>query len=165
MNKLRSASGQSEQQASIDLTPWLESHTDIRAVDALQLKLHLKLDSTGLLVNGEGSVLLEYMCAKCLTSFSRPFQFSFKERFTRKAEEANEEEGIHFTPSEEVELSPFIEEHFQLSLPFVSLCKEDCLGLCPTCGINRNEQTCSCNNERIDPRLAGLMDLYNEMNK
>jgi uncharacterized protein len=45
-----------------------------------------------------------------------------------------------------------------LAVPFAPLCREDCKGLCPQCGIDRNTGTCSCE-PPIDPRLAALKGL------
>ncbi|HOO63063.1 MAG TPA: DUF177 domain-containing protein [Synergistaceae bacterium] len=51
-------------------------------------------------------------------------------------------------------------ETFLESLPRVLLCKEDCQGICPECGADRNENPCSCAAQRIDPRLASLKAMY-----
>ncbi|MDV5106550.1 YceD family protein [Clostridium perfringens] len=36
----------------------------------------------------------------------------------------------------------------------------DCKGLCQKCGIDLNKETCQCDNEEIDLRMAKLMDLF-----
>lgn len=60
-----------------------------------------------------------------------------------------------------VEINPaaLVWEEFSLALPIKPLCGEDCKGLCPVCGINRNSETCSCESERGDPRLEVLRGL------
>ncbi len=59
-----------------------------------------------------------------------------------------------------IELEELCIEHAILALPDVPLCDEDCKGLCPRCGINRNQETCSCDlsEERSSPwaKLAQL---------
>lgn len=50
-------------------------------------------------------------------------------------------------------------EEFLLSLPVKPLCRQDCKGLCPQCGQNRNSGTCACVEEEGDPRLAALRGL------
>jgi len=50
-------------------------------------------------------------------------------------------------------------EQFFLALPMKPLCREDCKGLCPVCGINRNRETCTCQSEWVDPRLEPLRHL------
>jgi uncharacterized protein len=43
--------------------------------------------------------------------------------------------------------------------PMKPLCSDGCQGLCTVCGGNLNQQTCTCLNELIDPRLAPLRRL------
>lgn len=50
-------------------------------------------------------------------------------------------------------------EEFSLALPVKPLCNESCKGLCPVCGINRNKESCSCEKEKLDPRMAALHGL------
>ncbi|MCX5741575.1 MAG: DUF177 domain-containing protein [Proteobacteria bacterium] len=59
---------------------------------------------------------------------------------------------------ERVDLEPLFREQFVLSLPYAPLCREDCKGLCPQCGIDRNSASCTCE-KPIDPRLAPLAGL------
>lgn len=49
-----------------------------------------------------------------------------------------------------------------LDLPSKNLCREDCLGLCPTCGENRNITPCSCSHYTGDPRLQRLAELLEQ---
>jgi uncharacterized protein len=51
-----------------------------------------------------------------------------------------------------------------LSLPQVMLCRKDCAGLCPECGLNLNKNKCDCKNEgSYDPRLAVLQQLKDKL--
>jgi uncharacterized protein len=59
---------------------------------------------------------------------------------------------------ERVDLEPLFREQFVLAIPYAPLCREDCAGLCPQCGIDRNTGTCTCE-KPIDPRLAALKGL------
>jgi len=70
------------------------------------------------------------------------------------------EEDLDLFPydGEVVDLEPLFREQFVLAVPFAPLCREDCKGLCPQCGIDRNTSTCSCE-PPIDPRLAALKGL------
>jgi uncharacterized protein len=55
-----------------------------------------------------------------------------------------------------------VREEIILSIPMKAVCSETCKGLCPECGQNLNEGQCDCVVERIDPRLAPLLDLLKE---
>lgn len=57
-----------------------------------------------------------------------------------------------------VDLEPLVREQFILAVPFAPLCKDDCLGLCPQCGIDKNVESCACE-KPIDPRFAALQGL------
>lgn len=59
---------------------------------------------------------------------------------------------------EVVDLEPLVREQFVLAVPFAPLCREDCLGLCPQCGADRNHASCACE-KPIDPRFTALQGL------
>ncbi len=59
---------------------------------------------------------------------------------------------------EVVDLEPLFREQFVLAIPYAPICAENCKGLCPQCGIDRNTGTCSCE-PPIDPRLLALKGL------
>ena len=59
----------------------------------------------------------------------------------------------------EINLGGLLWEEFVLALPVRPLCKPDCKGLCPDCGKNLNEGSCSCVRDEGDPRLAALRGL------
>lgn len=59
----------------------------------------------------------------------------------------------------EINLAGLLWEEFVLALPVRPLCKPDCKGLCPDCGKNLNEGSCSCVRDEGDPRLAALRGL------
>jgi uncharacterized protein len=58
-----------------------------------------------------------------------------------------------------LDLAEMLREQFYLALPMQPLCRPDCQGLCPSCGIDRNVETCQCKTEWIDPRLSVLQAL------
>lgn len=59
---------------------------------------------------------------------------------------------------EQVDLEPLLREQLVLAVPYAPLCREDCKGLCPQCGIDRNAETCACE-APPDPRFAALKGL------
>jgi uncharacterized protein len=58
-----------------------------------------------------------------------------------------------------IDLGEMLREQFYLALPMRPLCRPDCQGLCPNCGIDRNVETCQCQTDWVDPRLSGLKAL------
>lgn len=59
----------------------------------------------------------------------------------------------------EMNLAALAWEEFSLALPMKPLCDAACKGLCPSCGINRNTASCSCETDGLDPRMAPLRGL------
>jgi uncharacterized protein len=57
-----------------------------------------------------------------------------------------------------LDLVPMVRELLLLDAPASPLCGPDCAGLCPTCGIDRNIDSCDCGAEPADPRWAALSE-------
>lgn len=73
------------------------------------------------------------------------------------AEEADDPEVFLYDPNAPmIDLRPAIRETWLLSAPAYVQCREDCKGLCPTCGTNLNESTCNCTTTKTDPRWDAL---------
>src|SRR6202035_5183145 len=73
--------------------------------------------------------------------------------------------GILYVADEVLETRPILLEQLQLNIPMKPLCRDDCRGLCPVCGIDRNTGTCSCAERTVDPRWAGLAGLKDRLDE
>ncbi len=104
-------------------------------------------------------------CGRCLENYTfdvaSDFSFVLVPKSPMPMEiELNEEDlDLSFYEGEEVDVSPLVLEQIVLTLPTRPLCKENCQGLCPQCGVNHNYETCACVVEQGDPRLAVLRNL------
>ncbi len=78
--------------------------------------------------------------------------------------EEEEEPSFFYAVGGILELGELLEETFILEMETRSLCREDCKGLCPCCGIDLNYEKCSCR-PLIDPRLAVLEQLLDVKDK
>lgn len=80
----------------------------------------------------------------------------------RESEEVQLEESDFATLNvvgEGVETVPLVGEQVALTVPMKPLCREECAGLCPSCGRNRNLESCDCAEREVDPRWAALAGL------
>ena len=100
-------------------------------------------DAEGFTVTGEAMVTLDSVCARCNESFKERFGFSFEDRFV-KAVLHNEEDESYPFEGETIDLTQAFMDELFLQLPMVSICKPDCKGLCPVCGIDLNRFRCKC---------------------
>lgn len=70
-----------------------------------------------------------------------------------------EDLGLVHVEGREYDTLPLLLEQIQLAVPMKPLCREDCKGLCPHCGADRNEGDCDCEDDWVDPRWAALETL------
>lgn len=98
-------------------------------------------------------------CRRCLTDVSVPVHEDVQLLFAEAGmDEAEEDDVVPLPPGARVvDLRPAIREEWLLAIPGFALCREDCLGLCVTCGADRNTGACTCA-PSVDPRWEGLRD-------
>jgi uncharacterized protein len=148
----------------IDLTDVLNDRKDLLGFSPLKAELKAKYATGAVQVEGELYLEVDVPCSRCLKPLREHITIPFHEVFARKDADVQDEEedDTIFVAQDRVDLNPYLMEHVVLSLPFVPLCGEECKGLCPVCGVNRNETACPCKQEKIDPRLAGLADFFKD---
>lgn len=148
----------------VDVSGMLSERQDIADFGTLLVELIAQGESGIVDVKGELRLRVRMACSRCLTDLEEELIMPFHERFTQRAEliRQEDEENTHLAAEPKVDLRPFVEEAVWLALPYAPVCRDDCQGLCPECGTNRNEQRCSCTGEKLDPRLAGLADFFNK---
>ncbi|HLW70175.1 MAG TPA: DUF177 domain-containing protein [Candidatus Binataceae bacterium] len=105
-------------------------------------------------------------CARCAEEFTatreRPFRYVLAPKAIASDDDKDlRDEDLEFSlyDGDHIDLTPLVREQVLLALTERPLCREDCRGLCPRCGINRNEATCNCRSEPADTRLAVLRTL------
>ncbi|MBU3195555.1 YceD family protein [Clostridium algidicarnis] len=101
---------------------------------------------------------LELTCSRCLEKFNYPLNLNLNEEFS--FDEEIEDENIIILNSDNLDITEVVENSIILTLPMKKLCSEDCKGLCQICGTNLNNQSCDCDKDIIDPRLAKLKQLF-----
>lgn len=113
------------------------------------------------LIRARFSAVLRLECSRCLEPVAFPLNLEFRHvlrPYDRRVESVKELE-LHaedlecgFYENDAFEFNRIVEEHIVLSLPMKPLCRDDCRGLCPRCGANRNEADCGCpGGERVSP--------------
>jgi uncharacterized protein len=119
-------------------------------------------------VRGRVRTELETECDRCLGRAAFPIDASF-DLFYRplesepKVEEVAIDEGeaeMGFYELPGLELEDILREQVLLQLPMQRVCSEACKGICPACGANRNETTCTCQPHLGDDRWMALKDLH-----
>ena len=96
------------------------------------------------------------VCRRCLGPADGELVASLTEVFSGRGYEGDDGEEVHPIKGDAIDLGPSVHDALALELPLAPLCREDCGGLCPTCGTDLNVGACDCRTESIDPRWAAL---------
>ena len=128
----------------------------------------LTLTNTGAAIAAQGQLraCVVMDCSRCLKAHEVELKIAVNElcSLTQIDEPPMDQVGEDAAPipileENVVDLSELVRQLLTLNAPDRSLCRPDCCGLCPVCGKDFNEGSCSCADDDIDPRLAGLRDI------
>ena len=127
------------------------------------------LEESLLLVEIKISAAIAAECARCLTPVNLEISEKLMYLYYPHGVESESLDGFDdYMPVEleyfarVLDVMPQIQESIYTLLPIRVLCREDCKGLCPNCGADLNEGSCSCVKEDVDPRLEALRNFVIE---
>ena len=160
--RLRRSVGTTEREV---LTAPLDAETlapatvaDCTVPDGAEAACDLVLESYpgGVMVTGTVAAPWVGVCRRCTIPVAGRLDISVKERFCDPPPRGEpEDEEAYPIVDEAIDLAPVVHEAILGELPMAPLCRDDCEGLCGSCGVNRNEEQCSCV-APLDPRWASL---------
>lgn len=127
----------------------------------LELDLRLEAVVEGVLITGTAYAQLAGECVRCLTPLTDEVEVDVQELFTYPESEATDEEASHLD-GEYADLEPVLRDAIVLELPFQPVCRPDCRGLCPECGVDLNTVTDHTHSDPVDPRWASLAQFESE---
>lgn len=94
-------------------------------------------------VQGEIICFVEGLCDRCLKKVQKQIKLPFSQVFAKEGESDCDEEGYSYNSSL-LDATKAVCDEIVLGLPTLFLCKDDCKGLCPRCGANKNKTECGC---------------------
>ncbi|HOI81316.1 MAG: DUF177 domain-containing protein [Thermovirgaceae bacterium] len=130
-------------------------------------------DTSGMVVELAIEARTEVDCARCLEptplEISEVFRYFYKslpetEGVPGQEKDAESDEDLALVTAleGEIDLSDQVWEYLILSLPEKVLCSEECQGICPVCGKNKNSGECRCPGRETDPRFDVLAELIED---
>ena len=114
-------------------------------------------------VEGGVRLVLKAGCDRCLAEVPVVLDLKF-DRVVTSPEGSTEEEADDipdFMEGYQLNTETFVYDEILVNWPTKILCKEDCKGVCPVCGQNRNLRECGCDTFVPDPRMAVIKDIFN----
>lgn len=113
-------------------------------------------------LSAQADVPYKTNCARCTKPIAGVFHHSFTRTLATRLEKQQDDDYLMIV-KDRIEIDEPLVEDLLLSLDFAYLCKEDCKGLCPSCGKDLNEGPCHCAEKKeVDPRLAILAKLLDK---
>ncbi len=122
----------------------------------------------GILVRARLNVESSFNCSRCLSDYRRASYLEIEEEYlptvdlaTGRPASPELEDGAFFSIGGDhvLDLNEAVRQYAIVDQPMKPLCKEDCCGLCHSCGTNLNLEPCGCREDAIDPRWAALTGL------
>lgn len=139
---------------------------DLIAIEAgapLHLDLRFESVSEGVLVTGSVTAPTSAECVRCLTATSGEVAVTLTELFAypdSTTEATTEEDEVGHVVDGTIDLEQPLIDAVVLELPLSPVCRDDCPGLCPDCGVPLAEAEEGHHHERIDPRWAKLSGMF-----
>jgi uncharacterized protein len=130
----------------------------------LELDLSLTSVSEGVYVAGHVRGSLEGECGRCLGDVRRSFEVPLAELFAYEdstTEETTDDDEVGRMRGDLLDLEPAVRDAVVLTLPTNPLCRPDCPGLCPECGVHLDDLPADHGHGSADPRWAALRNLSN----
>lgn len=136
-----------------------------RLTEPLAVSIRLARIGTEVRLLGRIDARAEVDCDRCLRTVAVPINAEFDVKYipaedyrSNEAAELQEEDlSVSVFEDETIDIDDLVREQVLLALPVRALCGDECKGLCPVCGTDRNTTTCNCESSEIDPRWAGLL--------
>jgi uncharacterized protein len=128
----------------------------------LELDLSMTSVSEGVYINGNVRGTLSGECGRCLNEISDPFDVPIAELYAyadSTTEETTDEDEVGRMQGDLLNLEPAVRDAVVLTLPPNPVCRPDCPGLCPECGVHLDDLPAEHSHDDVDPRWAALRNL------
>jgi uncharacterized protein len=143
--------------------------SDLKIISPLTGHVRMRRVNQGLLLDGWVDLTLELQCTRCLKQFEQLMHIPFDERFHPTVDVVtgtplppiDEEDIFLIDGHHQIDLTEAVRQRVLLAIPMVTLCSEDCAGLCAQCGHDLNLGPCNCEPE-VDTRFNVLKTLLEE---
>jgi uncharacterized protein len=127
------------------------------------LSLELRLESVmeGVLVSGtvRGGTVGE--CVRCLGEVEQDLIVEVQELFAYPDREYGEDDDVHQLVGDLIDFEPVLRDAVVPALPFQPVCRDDCPGLCSSCGAALADDP-EHHHDAVDPRWAALTTVLAE---
>ena len=169
--------GPQDYSGSFDISLKDINREEVAGVGPVSIEAHAEAGGSSgeYIVDGTAKFTADFECSRCLDAYPIATNSPFHIRFRPRPEVSEEDQEVEITEPEELDVEFYSErtiplrdlavEQIQLAIPMKPLCDEKCLGLCPTCGANRNREQCKCETKIADERWGALEGIRAELSR
>jgi len=118
----------------------------VQAAQPVTVFLSATYHGGSVLLQGKMSTTVSLECSRCLKRFAYPLEIDIDEQ-------------VPVDDQLTLDVSGLLREHYFTMFPAKPLCHSACRGLCPSCGINQNDEQCDCQTTQEDHRFSSLKKL------
>ncbi|MDQ2818669.1 MAG: DUF177 domain-containing protein [Candidatus Eremiobacteraeota bacterium] len=155
--------GSGIEEIQVDQSLRLSGDLGARYPGGMRVFATIRRISHGVYVDGWVEGTERETCGRCLEPFSRPARVRIEEPFSEDVPPAQALfSDVAPLVGRQIDLDELVGQLLEVDEPLVPLCRAQCAGICQWCGANRNVEQCSCRQDVVDPRLAGLARLLQE---
>jgi uncharacterized protein len=130
------------------------------------VKIEARIDKSVRQIFLQGAIQAEgiFFCDRCLDDFHQEISTAYSMMYVQGARstvDLNKEEEIQILAADMnyIDLDDDVRQYILLAIPQKLLCRDDCQGFCPTCGVNKNIASCTCGAQEVDSRWDALKKL------
>lgn len=108
-----------------------------------------------IIVEGSLTGTMKSQCGRCLNGFKMPLDMTMQVVFAPQEEPEADGggkidigENFSYYDGNDIDLSQEVKDLILVNLPISPVCREDCKGLCPQCGVDLNASPCKCGDDK-----------------
>jgi uncharacterized protein len=132
----------------------------LRTKAGVLVRAHLKLEG-------------REVCSRCLKPLQEALALDFEEEFLQTVDvrgglpegELPDNDSFRIDDRHLLDITEAVRQYREASAAIAPVCREDCKGICPDCGVDLNTEDCRCNAGPIDNRWADLAGLRSTMSE
>ncbi len=121
----------------------------------------------GIWVSADLETYVDCQCSRCVMDMEQVVRMKIEEEYLPEVDVNTGarlnipdelSDNFYIDATHMLDMSEAIRQYFGLNMPFSPVCRDDCKGLCLTCGADLNDTKCSCDDVIRDPRWGALLD-------
>jgi uncharacterized protein len=137
----------------IELDPTMLIEDESFFLDDINYNIFFNREGRQIKVKGRIETTVSLRCVSCLENFDLKIDSNFDiilfpvDQIDINSVALNSDDMEYiFYEGDKIDLSKILMEQVNLFIPFNPVCRPDCSGICPNCGLNLNYEKCKCEN-------------------